>query len=724
MFSFLIHGSERSNLSWIRRSAPAYQQNQDTLVSLAEDAYLYHGKDQNYQNKGTDMVRLQHALLLCIALFLLIPVCIAEVTSPEIILSPSVHPGDDFYSYVNNAWMAAHKIPADKTSYTSLTELQETVESEILTLLERAAQSPPDGPDQNLQLLGQFYRSGMDTGTIEKERTTPLSDLLTMIATVSTRDDLTNCTVRLYEAGFGPVYSYYADVNPKNQDEMVATIDQRGLGLPDRDLYLENNMMIRPLQAAYRDHIRRLLVLSGVREDEAAAHALTIYQMEKTLAAAHSSLEENRDPAKTTNLYSSAELEEEFPAIGWEYLRSIPGSGPVTEVNVLQPRYLHQLNSLLETAPIEDWKIYLTYHLMNTAAPYLSSDYEMADHTFFTRVLQGGGEPKPRSDRVAFSTNYLLGDLVGIAYAAEYGDPEQIKKVTGIFHAIRQMMYDRIANLTWMSDAAKVASQDRLSQMGEKIGYPENLIDYSGLNLSGSYIGNVRSVLVFSQLHGPKGLDKIGKPVDRSIWFIPPQSSDAAYDASLHEMVIPAGVIRPPFFYPDADDAVNYGSIGAVIGHEIIHGFDSTGRRYELAGGRSDWWTFEDTRNYSALTDRLVDQYSSVQALPGVYIDGKRTLSENVADLGGLTLAYHAWKQNRTGTGTDDRQFFISFAHLWRGNYRDEEIRARVSTDDHVPGKYRVNGVVSNMPEFYDAFPEINPKDRLFREPDERLVIW
>lgn len=655
-----------------------------------------------------------------------VPDAVSQAPGSEFVLNESVHPGDDFYAYVNDAWIAEHPIPADKQYYAVFTGMRDEVDDDLHVLLADAAAASPESADRNVTLLGEFYRSGMDTGAIDREGLDGLSDLLAAIDAIGSRSDFAGVTVVLLEEGFGPLYYYGAEANPENSTGMVPYLYQGGLGLPDRDYYLRNDTESLDIQEAYRDHIARVLMLAGTSPEQAAADANAAYAMEKALAKAHLSAEENRDPQKTTNVYTLAELEEEFPAIGWQTLATIPGSGSVSRVHVYQPGYVRGLNFLFETASLEDWKVYLRYRLIDQASPYLNASFEEEHFAFYETTLYGVPEMKPRWQRVVSTESELLGDLVGQAYVARYVDPRTREMVSGMFLAIRGTFDERITGLAWMSEPTKAAAHEKLAAMGEKIAYPDRWTDYSGLNLSGSYVGNIRAAKAHSLIHGPEGLERIGGPVDRGVWFIPPQTVNAFYDPTRNEIVFPAGILKPPIFDPDAESALNYGTLGWVIGHEMTHGFDDLGRQYDKEGNLRDWWTEEDAANFNDRTALLVAEYNAFEPLPGLSVNGNLTLGENIADFGGLTLAYHAWKkaENPSADPAADRRFFIGAATLWRANDREDSLRNLVLTDPHSPEKFRVNGVLFNIPEFYEAFPEIQPGDALYREAGKRPVIW
>ena len=402
----------------------------------------------------------------------------------------------------------------------------------------------------------------------------------------------------------------------------------------------------------------------------------------------------------------------------------------VAVVNVHQPQFARGLNTLLETAPLDDWKVYLKYQLINNDASYLSTPFETEDFAFYSTTLNGVTEMKPRWKRVANTESALLSDPVGQAYVTAYVDPRTRGMASEIFANIRKTFDGRISNLSWMGDATKKAAHEKLAAMTQKVGYPDQWTDYSGLALTGSYVGNVRSASAYSFVYGPYGIDKIGKPIDKTLWDISPQTVNAQYDPTKNEITFPAAILQPPFFDPDADSSLNYGSIGWIVGHEMTHGFDDQGRQYDKDGNLKDWWTPEDAKNFKDKTAVLITEYNGFEVLPGLHINGNLTLGENIADFGGMTLAYHAWKGTVSQSagpdlsGPADRQFFFGAARIWHANYREEALRNQVYTDPHSTPKYRVNGVMFNVPEFYTAFPEVKPGDALYRNASDRPVIW
>ena len=504
-----------------------------------------------------------------------------------------------------------------KKSYTTFAALDDKVDADLHALLANASNATPAGSDRNITLIGEFYRSGMDNATIDRDGLAPLAGDLAMIDAIQSRSDLTNATVILLEHGSGPLYSYASEVNPRNSTEMVPGLEQGGIGMPDRDYYLRTDNESRRIQEAYRGHIATVLNLTGETDTRAAADAAMVYAMESTLAESQYSVVENQDPQNTTNLFTPAELEGQYPAVGWDRLAAIPGSGPVSRVNVHQPRFVRELNTLMENIPLDDWKVYLKYELVNDMSPYLSEPFEKEHFAFSSTTLNGVTAMEPRWKRVVHTESDILGDLVGREYVAAYVDPRTRGMVSEMFATIRQTFDARIANLTWMGNSTKAAAREKLAAMGEKIAYPDTWMDYGGLNLTGSYAANVRAAAAYNFIHGPSGIGRIGSPVDPGVWYMTPQTVNAYYDPTRNEMVFPAAILQPPFFDPDAGAADNYGALGWVIGHEMTHGFDNMGRQYDKNGNIRDWWTPEDAASFANRTGVIVQEYNGFAILPG-----------------------------------------------------------------------------------------------------------
>ncbi|HWQ67640.1 MAG TPA: M13 family metallopeptidase [Methanospirillum sp.] len=644
-------------------------------------------------------------------------------------LNNSVNPGDNLFRYVNDAWIRDHPVPSNKSSYHAFLEVEDKTDDQLHILFDAEKGNYTQGNDS---LIGKFYSSGMDEQAIERDGLTPLTDELELIDAMRTSEDLLNMSIYLLERGISPLYQYYAYQDPTNTSRVIPHLEQGGLGLPDRDYYFRNDSESLKMQDAYMSHIKKVFLLMNFTQYEAEKNAGIVYSIEKEIAESHYTAVENRDAVNTTHILEWTSLKETYPDFGWDHLITIAGSGVCDQVNVHQVPVISRLNTMLRTVAINDWKVFFKYKLIDSTSPYLSSPYENEHFMFYEQILNGVETPEPRWKRVLSTVNVLLCDEVGKQYVQRYFDAGSRQRVQNISHSIRVTLGERILNLTWMEDTTKQAAKDKLDAMVEKIGYPDAWMDYSVLTLTDIYVDNVLEGSRYLIIHGPAGLDKIGKPVDRNTWLMSPQTVNAYYSRTLNEIVFPAAILQPPFFNPDLDDSINYGGIGTVIGHEMTHGFDDQGRRYDKEGNLKDWWSATDSARFTEQADLIVSQYNQFEALPGLYIDGNLTLGENIADFGGLTLAWHAWKNSLQdadntrlyGNLTGDQQLFLSFAQIWRGVARDEYIRTKTYTDRHPWGAFRANGAPFNIPELYDAFPDITPNNALYRTPDERPIIW
>lgn len=441
---------------------------------------------------------------------------------------------------------------------------------------------------------------------------------------------------------------------------------------------------------------------------------------------------ENRDPVNTTHIISWADLKNRYPSIGWDQLAAINGSGIPDRADVHQLTAISQIDQMISTVPLEDWKVFLTYKLIDAFASSLSAPFEEEDFDFYGRTLSGIQSPDPRWKRVIKAVNAGLPDDVGKRYVATYFNESARDEAKNLTHAIRLTLRERIKNLTWMEPSTKASALEKLDAIVEKVGYPDTWMDYSGINLNGTYATNLIETSRYNHIYGPLGFATIGKPVDRKVWYISPQTVNAFYNSQMNEIDVPAAMFQPPFYYPGAEDAINYGGMGSFIGHELTHGFDDQGRQYDKDGNLLNWWTDSDTTRYLNQTKLLVDQYDQFEIVPGVYGNGQVALGENLADLGGLVLGYYAWKENGrdiknprdAANLTPAQKYFIAHANCWAGSARDEYLRTQAYTDPHPWEKFRANGPLFNMPEFYDAFPGIGPDNTLYRPKDQRPVIW
>jgi putative endopeptidase len=499
---------------------------------------------------------------------------------------------------------------------------------------------------------------------------------------------------------------------------------------PDRDYYFNNDESTKKIREKYLIHLTKMFELLKDEPSVAVKNAETVMNMETRLAKASFTNIENQDPQKTYNKVSIEGLKKLAPDIHWQEYFTLVGYPGLTEVNVYQPSFMIELNNMMKTVPVDDWKTFLRWQLINSTAGYLSKEFVDQNFDFYNRTLSGQEKMEPRWKIILDVTSNSLGELIGQLYVNKYFPPVAKQKMTDLVMNLKKSLKQRIENLSWMGEQTKHEALAKLDKMGVKVGYPDKWRDYSGLSISSqSYVSNVLNSQAFEFRYS---MNKVGKPVDPAEWGMTPQTVNAYYNPNRNEIVFPAGILQPPFFNMDADDAINYGAIGMAIGHEMTHGFDNMGRQFDKDGNLRDWWTKDDSKAFDAHAAMLIDQYNKYEVLDSTFVNGKHTLGENIADLGGATVAYNAYKLSLEGKETPKpidgftnfQRFFLSYAQVWRNNMREAELRKRVKTDEHSPSKIRINGVVYNMPEFYGAFPDIKRGDKLFRPVEQRPVIW
>lgn len=643
----------------------------------------------------------------------------------------SVKPGDDFYEYAEGDWIKNHPVPPDKSRYGEFAIVEDRTYDRVKGILENAAinTSAPDGSLE--QKIGKFYSMGMDNTTLEKQHLDPIKGELKMIANISSDSDLQTVSTQMMEYGLDPFFSIYAAPDKKNSKIMIATLTQGGLGLPDRDFYFRQDNESIKIREQYLTHVTRMFAFLGDSPEVAENNARTVMRIETRLANASFTNVEDHDEVKTYNKMSLEELQAFAPGINWSCLFSSLGYPDVTEVNVRNPSFFKELSSALQDESIADWKTFLRWKLILGTSPYLNSEVEEEHFDFYGRKLNGQQEMKPRWKRVIEAENEAMGEAVGRIYVDRYFDPGSRARMQDIVFNLKKAFGEKIQNLAWMEPETKKEALKKLEVLDVQVGYPDEWLNYSELEVKNdSYAMNVLRASKFKFYHGPSGLDRIGQPVNRKLWEMNPQETNAYADYNKIIIVFPAGILQPPFFNKDADDAVNYGAIGAIIGHEMTHHFDSQGRKFAASGNLTDWWTPEDANNFNKSTEVLVDEYNRFEVLPGLYVNGDLTLPENVADFGGLTVAYHAYKLSLKEDPemidgfTGDQRFFLSFTQVWRESDTNESLRTLALTDTHSPARFRVNGVVFNVPEFYRAFPSVKHSDKLYRPESERPVIW
>jgi putative endopeptidase len=640
----------------------------------------------------------------------------------------AVTPWEDFYEYANGKWIAKLRLPPDKPRLYVFTLLQDENLKKLRHILEEAAR-PDAAKDAVRRKVGAFYRSGMNEKKIRAAGVTPLQEEFDRLAALSKREDVPAAVARLHLLGAFAAFRFGPSPDAKDSRRTIADFHQGGLGMPDRDYYLKDDPKTKAIRSAYVEHLQKMFRLLGETGEVAEKLAKAVLSLETSLAKASRTRVELRDPLRNYHLLTVKELLAETPGVSWRGYFDGLGLTDLKELTVGQPDFLKELGRLLKEAPLDEWKTYLRWHLINAYADKLSPPFEEEDFNFKGKVLTGVTENQPRWQRVAGTTDRLLGDALGQLYVAREFPPPAKARADALVRNVRQTLRERLARLEWMSEPTRRQAIKKLDAIAVKIGHPDRWRDYSGLSLTSDvYAVNVMAARTFEVRYQ---IAKIGKPTDRSEWHMTPPTVNAYYNPNLNEIVFPAGILQPPFFDPEADDAVNYGAIGMVIGHELTHGFDDSGRHYDAAGNLRDWWQPEDARRYKELAERIAEQYSGYVVQDGLKINGKLTLGENIADLGGLKIAYEALRKAAKGSPgagkvqgyTAEQRFFLSFAQIWRGKIRPEALRLRLLTDPHSPARFRVLGPLFNLPEFFDAFdvPADRRKGRLNPRP---VSIW
>ncbi len=640
----------------------------------------------------------------------------------------SAKPGDDFYTYASGTWIKNNPVPAKETRWGSFNQLRDFNINAVKTILNKAINNKSVAPGSVEKRVGDFYTAGMDSLTIEKLSISPIKADLEKIQTVSDLNGIINhaALMRTYGAS-SPFFGFYVGQDRKNVKNMVPQLSQGGTTLPDQDYYLKNDARSSKIREAYKNYIVKLFTLSGTPQVEAVKNAETIFNFEKVLAAAQMSRVEMRDPYKTYNKFSVADFSKSTPNLNWQSLLPVMKVKGQDTLLVNSPAFFAELNKLLGTTPVNDLKTYLQWNVLKSSAPYLSSDFVNANFAF-AQVLTGQKVQTPRWQRISSLTDGTVGDLLGQLYVKEYFKPEAKARMKELVINLVKAYEIRIKNLDWMTDVTKQKALDKLHAFTPKIAYPDKWKNYEGLDInSKSFFQNLRNADAWSYT---EMVNQLGKPVDKTRWGMTAPTVNAYYNPVNNEIVFPAGILQFPFFDPNADDAVNYGGIGAVIGHEISHGFDDSGSQYDKDGTLRNWWTEEDQTRFKAKAKALQEQYDAYIVLDTLKVNGKLTLGENIGDLGGLNAAYEAFKMTKQGQSnvkidgfTSDQRFFLSWAQVWKGNILNETAAQLIVTDPHSPGPYRTIGAPVNMDAWYKAF-NVQPGDKLYKKPEDRIRIW
>jgi putative endopeptidase len=647
-------------------------------------------------------------------------------------IDPSVKPGDDFFQYANGAWIKRTEIPPEYSRWGAFNELIERNNDALHTIAEKALQTPVDpklAPET--QKVGDYYASGMDEKAVEATRTTPLTQEFQKIDAMKDRQDVLKEIAHLHSIGINAFFNFGSGQDAKDSTHDIAQAVQGGLGMPDRDYYTKQDPDMKDKREKYVAHVTKMLTLLGEPAGKAAEDAKKIMALETKLAEASRTRVELRDPIKNYNKMRVRQLQDLTPDWNWSAYFDAIKLVEAGDINVHQPEFFKAANDLFKTTSLEDWKPYLRWHVINATAPYLSKDFVDEDFDFNQRILRGTQQDKPRWKRVVTSEDDDIGEALGKLYVGFYFPPKAKARALELVNNLKQALADRIKTLDWMDEPTKQEALKKLAAMNVKIGYPGKWLDYSLLQIDrGPFVLNA---LRAAQFEADRDLQKIGKPVDRTDWGMTPPTVNAYYNPNMNEIVFPAGILQPPFFYANADDAVNYGAIGAVIGHEMTHGFDDQGRQFDAAGNLRDWWSKKSADEYNKRRKAVVDQYSAYEPLPGMHVNGELTQGENIADIGGLKLAYaalqkaldeHPEQRGKKIDGlTPEQRFFLSFAAIWRSKIRDEDQKLRLTTDPHSPAQFRVNGPLANMPEFQKAF-KVPDGSAMVRPAEERVNIW
>jgi putative endopeptidase len=640
-------------------------------------------------------------------------------------MDKSVRAQDDFYSHLNGHWMKTAEIPADRSAWGTGAQLVEEIQPRLRQLIEDAA-AKAGTPEA--KKVGDLFASAMDEARADQLGLAPLNAERARIAAITDKSQLAEQFGHMSRMAVSSPFDVSIHQDNKDSTRYVADLAQSGLSMPDRDYYLKkDDPKLADTLAKYEAHVAKMMALAG--DQNAAATAKAIVALETRLAEIQWTKVDLRDPIKAYNKVEIAKLNELAPSFNWNaWLERANIAGKVKDVIIGQPTYIKGLDKVLQEVPLQDWKAYMDYQLLRAYAPVLSKAFVDEHFAFYGTVLTGATENRPRWKRAVTLTQSAMGEAVGKLYVEKYFPPEAKARMEELVKNLLLAYQQSINKLEWMSPATRKEAQAKLAKFTPKIGYPSKWRDYSSLDVKRDDLaGNVMRWHDFDHL---RETNKLGKPIDREEWLMTPQEVNAYYNPEMNEIVFPAAILQPPYFDMSADDAVNYGSIGAVIGHEISHGFDDQGSQYDGDGNLRNWWTEQDHKKYKERTAILVKQYGEFEALPGYKVNGELTLGENIGDNSGMAIAYKAYKLSLKGKKapvidgyTGDQRFYMGWTQVWRVKYRDAALIARIKADPHSPGQFRANGTLRNQPAFYDAF-KVKPGDKMYLSPKERAIIW
>lgn len=640
---------------------------------------------------------------------------------------PSVEWGDDFFVAANGTWLDEFEIPASRTGYGAFTVLSDRSRDRVKTIIDDLSAGSFEAGSLE-QKISDYYNAYMDVETINALGITPLQPSLDRVAAIQSKEDLVRAFGREGLEGSEAPITLFVGLNRGNPDRTVLNIGLGGLGLPDRDYYLEDSERFAGIRTAYTAHIAQMLGLAGI--DGAQEKAAAILALETRIAEQQWPRAKRRNRDLIYNPMSYADFKAQYSGIDWDIMLASSGIEGLEDVNVSHPEPVAAALEIINSVSLDDWKAYLSYHLISNNAPLLSEEIDNANFDFYNKTLRGQQEQRQRWERgvLRVGARNALGDAVGQIYVDRYFPPEAKQQMVQLVENLRTAMGQRIDGLPWMGEETKVEARAKLAAFKPKIAYPDVWRDRSGIDIvAGDLFQSARNIAAFNQA---EAAERLKRPSNRDRWGMTPQTVNAYYNAQFNEIVFPAAILQPPFFDPNADPAVNYGGIGAVIGHEMGHGFDDQGSKSDDKGIQRNWWTDEDRANFEKKADVLVAQYNQFEPVPGNFVDGRFTLGENIGDLGGMSMAYHAYKLSLNGRPapvidglTGDQRFFLAWAQVWKRKTRDATLVSLLKSDSHSPGEFRVNGVVRNMDEWYEAFG-VTPEHDLYLPPEERVSIW
>ena len=643
-------------------------------------------------------------------------------------MDTTVAAGTDFYEYACGGWIKNNPLKPEYARFGTFDQLLENNQEQLRVLIEELSATPHEAGSVAGK-IGALYAMGLDSTKLNADGVAPIKEELAAINALATKSDVSKMVATLHKEGMAPFFALFVDADEKNSAMNIVQLYQAGIGMGDRDYYLLEDEGSAKMRDAYRAYINKLFTLAGSSPEQADAAVDAVMKIEKAIAEISYGREDLRDSQKNYNKLAYEDFKQIESPLDWDVYFESMGLAGLKELDAKQINFYKDMNKALQNTTVDEQKYYLAFNLLSAAAPYLSDDFVDADFEFYGKVMSGKQEQQPRWKRSLNTVNGALGEAVGEMYVEKYFPASSKEKMLTLVGNLQTALSERINGLEWMSDTTKAKAQEKLAAFTVKIGYPDKWRDYSGLEIKDdSYWANVRRSNIFDMAYQ---LADVDKPVDKSRWHMNPQTVNAYYNPTTTEICFPAAILQPPFFNPDADDAVNYGAIGVVIGHEMTHGFDDQGRNYDKDGNLIDWWTAEDAVRFKERADKLVDQYDQIIVIDTLHANGRFTLGENIADHGGLLVAHQAYLNSLKGKETpapidgftNEQRFFLGYATLWGQNIRPEEIRRRTKIDPHSLGKWRVNAALRNIAPFYAAF-DIKEGDPMFMAPADRVVIW